>query len=69
MKTEKQYKKQCPSPFLEVRARVEDTSRSIHFEGAFELDTGASWETAFPFYGDKARDTNFYNGEFDPGSG
>ena len=54
---------------MEVRARVEDTSRSIHFEGAFELDTGASWETAFPLSGYKARDTNFYNGEFDPGSG
>ena len=35
---------------MEVRARVEDTSRSIHFEGAFELDTGASWETAFPLW-------------------
>ena len=51
-------------------ARVEDTSRSIQIEGAFELDTGASWDTAPPFFSRSgAKDTNFYNGEFDPGSG
>ena len=30
--------------------RVEDTIRSIQFEGAFELDEGASWETASPLW-------------------